>query len=592
MSPSKSFISNINFNINTRGALPWSKGHCFEYRAIRFVLYFFLAYGVMSAALLRPIDAGAEPLSIFSAGDPVIEDIRFLAREAGRSLTSLTPPLSRDEAALFLSEFDEETLSPAGRGAYNRIRSALTPKTLFSSGFFSLAIHTELTGEMRARTNTAITWEQYAYRFKDAPPFLTIPISLFFGDAVQLFIEPSLNSDPSAFDEEGAVFGTNLPYKPGHFDLNIPLRAFLAIGGPWWSFELGRDRVSFGVGRTGNMAVSDTPDYYDMARVSLFSSVLKYSLLISQTPLHLFGPGGDSLLTDNANTPNFEAGGLMETTNRYLYIHRLDIRIFKKVSLALTEGVMVGNSPLELRFLNPLMVFHSFFSWRDHPEWNKGADRSSMTGSLFSFDIEWAVLPSLAVYGQFVLNELSTQYEADNHPESQAPNATGYLAGIEIAHDVSGWCGVFWGEFAYMDPFLYTLSSPFASYIWMRRLAEVGEKPLRYTWIGHPQGRDTILFAVGSSLSRDELTFKVDVSFTLKGERGIRWDWGMGEGYNDQTTPSGVVERRLATVIGSTWRALPQVTLSGRIGGAYIFNDGRKDDEYGGFLSLAVQAFF
>jgi hypothetical protein len=528
---------------------------------------------------------------MFSAGDPILEDIRFLAREMGRSLTSFTPPLSRDEVSLFLSELDEETLSSAGRDAYNRIYSALTPKTLLSSGFFSLSARAVLTSETRARTNADVAWEQFSYRFKDEPSLLSIPVNLFFGSAVQLFIESSLTRDPSAFNEVGAIFGTNAPYKPEYFDLNIPLRAFLAMGGPWWNFEIGRDRVSFGAGRTGNMAVSDTPDYYDMARLSLFSSVFKYSLLISQTPLQLFG-SDDSLLAYNANTPDFDNGGLMETTNRYLYLHRLDIRLFKRVSLALTEGVMVGNSPLELRFVNPLTVFHSFFSWRDYPEWNPGADRSSMSGSLFSFDVDWAILPCLAFYGQFVMNELSTQYEADNYPETQAPNATGYLVGLEFVYDLAGWRAVFWGEFMYADPFLYILSSPFASFIWMRRLAEVGNKPLRYTWFGHPEGRDTLLFAVGSSFVKDKMGFSVDAVFALKGERTIQWDWGMGEGYNDQNTPSGVAEKRLSLVFGSTWRVLPYLTVSGRIGGAYIFNAVHRHgrDEYGGFFTLSAQA--
>ncbi|MDR1072851.1 MAG: capsule assembly Wzi family protein [Treponema sp.] len=64
----------------------------------------------------------------------------------------------------------------------------------------------------------------------------------------------------------------------------MPLRAFVAAGGAWWNFELGRDRLSYGLGRSGNMAVSDTPDYYDMARLSFFSPVFKYSLLVSQMP--------------------------------------------------------------------------------------------------------------------------------------------------------------------------------------------------------------------------------------------------------------------------------------------------------------------
>jgi hypothetical protein len=553
-----------------------------------------LACVLACAALLRPVVLLAEPFTLFSAGDPILEDIRFLARETGQSLTSFTPPLSRDEAALFLNNLDTETLSPAGLDAYSRIDAALKPPTQVTSGFFSLSAHAILTGAARVRTNTNIAWDDYSYHYKDDPAFLAFPVHLFFADAVQLYIEPSLVRDPTVFDEQDSTFGVNTPYKAEHFDLNIPLRAFIATGGPWWNFELGRDRASFGVGHTGNMAVSDTPDYYDMARLSFFSSVFKYSLLISQTPLQL-NSAENTLLAPDANTPDFNHGGLENTTNRYLYLHRLDIRLFKKVSIALTEGVMVGNSPLELRYLNPLVVFHSFFSWRDYPEWNNNVERSSMAGSLFALDVDWAVIPSLAVYGQFVMNELSTQYEADNYAESQAPNATGYLLGLEFTHDFSGWRTVLWGEFMYADPYLYALSSPFASFIWMRRLAEVGSKPLRYTWFGHPEGRDTMLFALGSSLSKGAFEFSADASFALKGEHTIAWDWGMGKEYNEQRTPSGSAQRQLTLVLGSVWRVLPHLTLSGRVGGAFIFSDASTDnggEEYGAFFTLSAQVFY
>jgi hypothetical protein len=535
----------------------------------------------------------AVPFTVFSVGDPVLEDIRFLSREAGHSLISFTPPFSRDEIALFLNEFDVETLSPVGREAYSRIQAALSPETLLSSGFFSLSTHIILTGEARIRTNVDVLWDDFSYHFKDSPALLSAPVNLFFGNTVQLFIEPVINRDPSVFDEENTVFGMNVPYTSDNFDMNMPLRAFFAVGGPWWNFELGRDRVSFGVGRTGNMAISDTPDYYDMARFSLFSSVFKYSLLISQTPLTLNG-SNNSLLAPDAKTPDFSDGGMNSTTNRYLYVHRFDIRLFKKVSLALTEGVMVGNSPLELRFINPLTIFHSFFSWRDYPDWNKQADRSHMIGSLFSVDVEWAIIPSLALYGQFVMNELSTQYEIDNFPEEQAPNATGYLLGLEFDRDFSGWQTVVWGEFVYTDPFLYVLSSPFASFIWMRRLADMGTKPLRYTWFGHWEGRDTILFAVGSSFSKGRLNFSADVSYALKGEHTLLWDWGMGQGYNDQKTPSGLSEKRLTAAFGSTWQILSYLTLYGQIGGAVIFNAQHTlgNTEYGGFFALSVKVFY
>jgi hypothetical protein len=309
------------------------------------------------------------------------------------------------------------------------------------------------------------------------------------------------------------------------------------------------------------MALSDTPDYYDMARLSLFSPAFKYSVLISQMPLAL----------DSEIAPNPPENALSHTTQRYLYVHRLDVRLFRRVSIGFTEGIMVGDSPPEVRFLNPFIIFHSFAAWRDYDMW-KGVDnqRADMVGSLFSLDVNWAIIPALSLYGQFVMNEWSTPYEFERWPESQAPNATGFLAGVEYTRDFAGWAASFYMEWMYSDPYLYILSTPFASYVWMRRVSDI--EPLRYNWIGHPEGRDTIMYTVGSTVSKENLGLFLNLSFVQKGEHTLWWDWGMGPEYTDKKTPSGIPENKLSLAMGATWKPFAWLEFSAQAGGGVIFN--------------------
>jgi hypothetical protein len=533
-----------------------------------------------------PLPVFPSPLQMFSPGDPVLEDLRFVVRESGKSFVSFTPPLSSDEVLLILQDVDADSLSAAGQEAYGRIQNALNPTPLLSFGYFSLDAHIKAAVEARARTNSAIAWTE---KDREQPAVLSIPMSLFAADRLQLYFEPLFSQNPLFFDEEGAFFGANIPYSAERVNLNIPLRAFIATGGPWWNFELGRDRVSFGLGRTGNMAISDTPDYYDMARFSLFSSVFKYSFFASQMPLSTSG-----ILAEGATQPRTDGNviDITQTTQRYLYAHRLDVRLFRRVSLGLTEGLLVGNSAPELRFFNPLIIFHSFFSWRDYDGWGSSTERDSMSGSLFSVDLDWAIVPSLAFYGQFVMNEYSTPYELKNFPDEQAPNATGWLFGLEYTRDLAGWQTAFYGEFAYADPFLYTLSTPFASYVWMRRTADsLGP---RYNWIGHSEGRDMMLFALGSDFVKKNLSLSAGVSFIRRGEHTILWDWKMGPESNGQKTPSGVAENKLTANIGSSWKVLPYLTLSAQVAGNFVFNAGHQNgrNEYGMDAVFAVVFFY
>jgi hypothetical protein len=472
------------------------------------------------------------------------------------SFTSLTPPFSGNEIRGILQDLDPDALSGPGLAAYDRITGALNPKLLLPRGVFNLSLGLDAAPELRVRTNREVYWTRGIH---DSPAFLAIPVNLFFTDYLLINTEPMLTSEPSAYEDEGARWTANLPYLPERVDLNLPLRAFAAVAGSWWSFQIGRDRLSFGPGKTGNLALSDTPDFYDFGRISLFSPNFKYSFLISQLPLS----------TDTLFAPGFgpaSSGELTQTTRRYLYLHRIDARFFRRLSLGFTEGIMVGNSPPELRFFTPLGLFHSFFAWNDYEPWQGLGPRGntlegSLVGSLFSVDLEWAIMPGLACYGQLVMHEFSTPYEKERWPDDQPPKGLGYLAGLEYSPGFNSWRASFYGELGYTDPYLYVLSSPFASFISMRRLPELGKKELRYRWIGHPQGRDALLIALGADFLREPWGFALGLSLTRRGEHTIYWDWTKGRDSFSEVSPTGRPET-VFTVRGEmTWKFLPGFSL-------------------------------
>jgi hypothetical protein len=226
---------------------------------------------------------------------------------------------------------------------------------------------------------------------------------------------------------------------------------------------------------------------------------------------------------------------------------------------------MVGNTPLELRYLNPLMIFHSFFSGWDYPDWLG----DELNASIFSVDLNWAIWRSLLFYGQFVLNEFATAYERERWPDTQDPNGLGFLAGLEYSHSFGRWGALFYSEFVYTDPYLYHDNSPFASFVSMRYLSISPERERRYQWIGYGEGRDAIVFALGARLFRgDALNFSGKLSFVTHGERTIRWNQHKGRPYNQETTPTGVAEHSVTFGLGADWKPIPSLTLS--LSGAFI----------------------
>ncbi len=541
-------------------------------------------------ALGEPLAVSAAPFRLFSPGDPLIEDLRLVSRQAGGSLLSLTPPFSGAEVAAALSGIDTAALSPGGSAAYSRIRSAIETSPAFADGPIGFSVGKELTLEGRLRSDAAIAWTRDE---GDSRSFLRFPIEIFLGDSAYAAGDLDVRADPTFYEGGSDLIGTNVPFAAERIDLNVPLRAFLAAGGGWWTFQLGRDTLDFGSGLTGNLAISDDPDYHDFARLSLFSPNFKYSLLVSQMPLSVndlcaegFGPFAGDEQADPA---------LDFTTQRYLYYHRWDIRLFGRLSIGLGEGAMVGNSAPELRFLNPLTIYHSFFSWKDYDAWKaeSGAE-GDMVGSLMNLELDWAVFPSFALYGQAVMNQFATSYEKEKWPEDGSPNGLGFLAGIEYVTDYSGTAASFAFEAVYADPYLYTLSSPFSSYIWMRRLSALSGKEPRYAWIGHPEGRDFMLFALRARIIREPYALVLKASYKLQGEHGLKWDWKRGPDSSSQSTPSGVSERMALVSAALDWKASEKLAFGAYL--AVIRVDGadhvKGDYEMGAETALSVTYSF
>ncbi|MDR2701616.1 MAG: capsule assembly Wzi family protein [Spirochaetaceae bacterium] len=537
----------------------------------------------------------ADPFTMISAGDPLLEDLRSVVRFSGKSFLSLTPPLSRDEVIAILDEIDPNSLPEPERLRYNRVFENLFPALTYDSPEFAAAIHLHTALEVRFRSNTDIPWLK---KDNTNQALLGIPIHLFFTNRVELFFEPQLAADPWYYSHPVSSWGHNVPWESARFDLNVPLRAFIATGGSWWNFQLGRDKLSFGPGRTGNLAVSDNPDYYDFARLSFFSRMFKYSVLVSQMPLAVIGQDGKSLVEDPdiliKDTSEPDSKYLTETMNRYFYLHRFDIKPSNKFSIGLSEGVMIGNAPLELRYLNPVMVFHSFFAWKDYPKW--GNAEGDMIGSLLSLDVEWAFIPGWALYGQMVMNEFSTPYER-NIAADLPPSGMGYLLGAEYVFDRSGWSLSCFAELVYTDPFLYTLSSPFGSMIWMRRSSDMGNKDLRYAWFGHGEGRDMFLAALGVSAVTEKLSLSANLSVKLQGEHKQAgeygaWDWDTK--HSSQTSPSGTPVIGTRLLLGAGYKFLSSLTVSGHLGGTALFDADhiKGESKYGIEAGLKAAYYF
>jgi len=371
-------------------------------------------------------------------------------------------------------------------------------------------------------------------------------------------------------------------------DVNLAHRAFIATGGSWWNFQLGRDRLFWGTGHTGSLSFSDNSPFFEFMRLSLFSKFFKYSLIINQLPLEIT----DDLFINDTLPPGLDKDtDLMKTTQRYFYLHRIDFAFFDTLSLGFMEGVMVGNSGPEIRYFNPFVVFHSLFTWNDYPNWYKDPydERRHMTGSFFSFELNWNIIKTLAVYGQFVMNELGFPGEIKNNPYPP-PNAFGYIAGLQYTYSFDTWGSVFFLEFIYTYPYLYILSTPFGSFI---QAQKVSPSDHHYYFIGYP--RDTMAVTFGTRFFKgDTLYLSGDLSWISRGQHDIKWDWATGiveeKSTYHETTPTGIAENKLIASLSAKWKLLPFLSFNASITGIFALNNNHihGSNEIGGQAAFSA----
>ena len=513
-----------------------------------------------------------------AAGDPVLEDIRYVSLESGIAFLSFSPPLSPHEVKIFLDLVDDNNLSQAGIEAYQRILKRLSPNLSplsWSDGkIFAFSFNIQAALEGKVRFNKDVSWEE---DLANVSPILSLPLQFFFSKYVQMYIEPNIAVKSRSHGD--GLFYYNVPLDFG--TQYWPFRSFASVGGGWWNFFIGRDHLYWGTGHTGSLVFSNASTYYDFAKLSLFSRHFKYSFTLNHMPLKL----------NNDLMPNLSSIDKDErkSVSRYFYLHRIDVNLFKKVSISLMEGIMAGNSPIEIRFLNPLVVFHALYAWTDYDRWDFNPSESnkedgSMIGSFFSIELNWNIIKPLSVYGQFVMNELSIAGERKKEP-NLPPNGLGYLAGINFTYPIKSWGSLYYLEFIYTDPYLYILSSPFCSFI---------QQDFHNYLIGH--SRDTMSLTFGAKFfNNDTLSVSGSFSWVASGEHNsslLKWDWARGKTRNEKT-PSGVGENKLILSIGSEWNPFFWLSLKAGITGILSLNNNHiKDNTKAGgqaFLSAGFK---
>ena len=153
----------------------------------------------------------------------------------------------------------------------------------------------------------------------------------------------------------------------------MPYRAFGAFGGDGWSVQVGRERLSWGAGVSGNLVLGDHVNYHNVGRFTTYGKNFKYTFLTSFFPHPSEYYAYDAVPDAGTDNDPFAYGGYIDLSANQngvmsglsmFLAHRLEGRLFNdKVNLALTEAIMYmsEDNTLDLRVLSPATIFHNYY---------------------------------------------------------------------------------------------------------------------------------------------------------------------------------------------------------------------------------------
>lgn len=537
--------------------------------------YLFLFYCILLVFSLFALNDGQR---LVPAGHWVYESLWKLSLETGEVPLLNTAPLSRAEIDRYMAALDTARLSAAGMQERERVLDFLNKGTLsYNPSPFTVGIDPSLHIESYYKSSTEIPW---VYDNKEKKHLLDLPIIISLENYLTAESNFFLANNYWTMLEADNVL--NIPLGNMDSDIHFPDFAYISFGLPFagnFSFnaQLGKGALSLGKTQLGNIILNDSFYHDAYAVFSLYSPRFRYA-----------------------------AYTLQAEVNKYLYMHKMDFN-FKRFQFSILEGAMVA-APLELRFLNPVMIFHNYAAWRSYADYDEDVDDDekikSRVGSYFAASFDYTPWKNMRLYGILAFNQFQLPFERKNFGDAAAsiPDSLGFQGGFETSLPYKA--GYFIGgiEGVYTSPWFYFTESKESSF-YSKRLDLIKNTSKNInSWVGFPFGPDTIAgnFYFGYEKGGD-WSAKVSYRFLAQGEMSGEKGFAIFEnpGFYPSnpkealiTSPSGIAQFSHTIGIGGLYKPLSYLEISSQLAYTFIINKNNIKNNNGSGVELVLSTSF
>ncbi|MBO4509235.1 MAG: hypothetical protein J5747_11445 [Spirochaetaceae bacterium] len=578
-----------------------------RFRAIFAILALLVFMPAFNGTPLYP--AALNDTQVIKSDHWVYEAVYTLFTRSGQTCPASSFPITVGELKFLLKQVDSSSFDNVTNHLYNEVYSFLYDDEDLIHRFFSdesasdatdtdsfvFSVTPRLTPEAYVKSNDDVSWffaRQDPY-LKDN--FATLPVRLGFGNFITL--ETDIFYGKNRAEARLPENWTNLPLN-GRFDYLYPRFAYGSAGifhENWGaSFHIANEGLTIGKTLTGSIIYNRTFETASYAELNLYSNWGSYALDVAQVDY-----------------------------NRFMYLHHLEIRPFKQLKIALIEGGLV-NGPMEMKYLNPLMIVHSWYPNQDYQETeapgSNGGDHKYC--AYLGVMLDYVPCRNLRIYALWAQNELQAFGELDNDYGKQLPDSFGLQVGAETFF--SGGDNQLWKinlESVYTLPFLYMKQSAQSSLYRARKDDHVDGGAIN-SWIGTPFGPDCLAIQTGVTCSQTGVwSAGLNYLLTIHGENGFgtftdsRWAYEVdGVTYyayypsvkairNLATTEeciaearnhwlSGLLEYRNDIVLNGSYTLNKYCSFDAQFVYTFVFNSGHTQDNFQQGVELAISATF
>lgn len=426
----------------------------------------------------------------------IYDAMHILSVESRQATIADRQPLSKGELAEHFSAFEQANIQPESDALYSVMQDYFSEhRFLVNKKYLHFDVNGlfSLQGQYVYARQNEVRSDSF-FRYNRTPPVISVPMQVMFTPYVNFFTNLAFKKNYWAAEQSYPY--TNLPLESNAFDAGFPMQTGITFGNGFCNLTIGRGALNIGRSLSGSVLLADGVDRLDYMTASFFHKKVRLSLNVLE----------------------------LEPT-RFVFSHEAAFRPFDWMAIRFYEGVVV-NAPFDPKYLNPMMIFHNYFGWREDT-FNKkavpGEAGKSSVGCQLGLSLDIVPVRGFRLYGQYGQNQFQTSFELKSSPEARnIPNSFGGLIGAEYIRPFTFGHLSVTGEFFYANPWMYIMENKRIS-LYHRRKDTVAAHGNSSTdimmWVANPYGPDTMGCFLQCALTEPKkYGAKFRYRFLVKGE--------------------------------------------------------------------------